>query len=332
MRTLYKILLIYSCIFAILFPGFGQSLHRNYEHKFRVEIPKDWEVRKPKGPNIALSLFDRNTRAMIIIDVRNSIYPPNIHEVSQEMIIHQYGKLPEFKLLRLEQIYLNSHKALQIEYEYRWQSLDIDVIFKAIVYEVVYNKKLYTISCIAETSSFQGLISIFKKSVSTFIIEEDLLYSTKLSTDSLFFSLEDNFAVLFLSYPNIVKKDDYTTYSVTSLEDTAIFRINVFTDNNFISNNDEREEYITNFMNETKSNYDMSGIRSKFVVFNGLPAITAWGENLTYGDIQSLGFKGLWKSTLFFDENKIYTIQVTSTIQNLEYAYEKFIKSFILLD
>lgn len=331
MNIAFKLMITIAVTSSIGLSLTAQVLHRSFDPRFRIEIPKDWELQKSKSLNTKFFISD-NSGSNILITVHQDESFKNYtsHEIIQTDLTKDLVQLPEHKVHSFEKTYINGREAVCLKSQYRYQSLNLDTILMSLMYVIIHNDKMYYLTCTSTKSAFIEYESLFKKTASTFVIEEDYHMSknTSSSTKDKYKSMNDNFAVYFKSQPNVDTEEDMTTYSVTSLKDTAIYRITVYTNNVNISNPLKRKEYEIEFLQEyTKQlvgneiSYEATTYKSKNAVMHKMQVIS-YGENIFFGE------KAYAKSVLFINGNKFFTLSVTGKKNSYDKLFDKFLETF----
>lgn len=324
------ILFAFALMSLAVVEGYGQTIHRSFNPRFRIEIPKDWTIQKPKGPNTKLVISDKSgSNINIVVHQDNNFTNYDSYDLTLAELTKDLKQLPDFKILSFEKTNINSRKAICLKSQHRWQNLDIDTILISLMYVIIHNDKMYYITCAGDQGNFSKYEVLFKKTVSTFVIEEDF-FDAKKSTPNPdnYKSLKDNFSVDFKGIPNIDTADNMTTYSVTSIKDTAIYRITVHTDNSYISNSVKRKEYEIEFLNEYIKNLTNSGIPYEVTTYKIKSAVLYYMQAILYGDVLFLGEKAYNKSIIFIHTNKVYTLSVTSKQTYLDHLFKSFTQTF----
>jgi hypothetical protein len=331
MKIAFKLMITIAVTIIIGLSLTAQVLHRSFDPRFRIEIPKDWEVQKSKSLNTKLSIGD-NSGSSILITVHQDESFKNFtsHEITQTDLTNDLRQLPEHKVHSFEKTYISGREAVCLKSQYRYQSLNLDTILMSLMYVIIHNDKMYYLTCTSAKSAFNEYESLFKKTVSTFVIEEDYHISKNSSTSvkDKYKSLKDNFAVYFKSEPNVDTEEDMTTYSVTSLKDTAVYRITVYTDNVNITNPSKRKEYEIEYLQEctkylvgNEISYKATTYKNKNAVMHSMQVIS-YGENIFFGE------KAYAKSIFFFNGNKFFTISVTGKKNSYDKLFDECIGKF----
>ena len=315
MKQLSRLFILLLMVILLCLKIHGQTIHRSFDPRFRIEIPKDWTISNPKGPNTKLVINDKTGSSINIVVHKDNLYI-NIdsYDITLADLTKDLNQMPDFSVLSFQKTFINSKKAVCLKSQYRWQNLNVNTILVSLLYVIIHNDKMYYITCTAEQLNFPKYEVLFTSILSTFVIEEDF-YNTQSASnfkDSRYKSLEDNFIVDFKSLPNIDSEANMTTYSVTSIRDTAIYRITVHTNNTNISNSTKRKEFETQFLNEYKKSLKESEIVSETTTFKNINAVLYRMKVLVYGEYLFLGEKAYSKSLVFINSNKIYTISVMS--------------------
>ncbi|MBP9152008.1 MAG: hypothetical protein KBF73_06965 [Flavobacteriales bacterium] len=144
-------------------------------------------------------------------------------------------------------------------------------------------------------------------------------------SSTLYSYTNDNFSIRFESDPNVSATNSKSTYSVTSLRDTVIYRIIVDTDVDFTVDTVKKVVVIRDFLNEWVSYLDSLGMPHEKVPFRGTNAVISRGEMVAMGFMVNL------KTIAFMKFNRFYTISVVGFEESLEGDFQAFIENFQFL-
>ncbi|MBK7967426.1 MAG: hypothetical protein IPK08_00045 [Bacteroidetes bacterium] len=311
----------------------GQVLYRNFDPPFIMELPNNWIKEKPIVKGTDLQVRDNKSGCSISVITYSSseLNVKDAHELPLEYLRKDANSPSEEKIIKFEKIYLNNQKTTRLVTEYRYRSLNMDTIMCSTVYAIIKDNYLYRIAIGGEKNQFEKMKPVLEQSVSTFYITTSLKTKNNTVENNIFRSEQNNFTVLFETKPNIDSKENLTTYLVTSLKDSAIYRINVQSNSVLFTNREIHKEYVENYISELATELESKNINYDKIEFNSLQAIEFYGEMLTYGEVPMLGDKAHWKSLIFINGDKIYTLQVTSTTNRLDHNYKAFISNFKFL-
>lgn len=136
---------------------------------------------------------------------------------------------------------------------------------------------------------------------------------------------KDNFSIRFEAEPNVSATNSKSTYSVTSLKDSVIYRVIVDTDVEFTVDTVKRTVISIDFLGEWTSYLDSLGASYERASFRGTSAIISRGE------VSALGVKTNWKTMAFMKFNRFYTINVAGLDETLDMKFQTFIETFQFL-
>ena len=252
------------------------------------------------------------------------------HEIIQTDLTNDLMQLPEHKAHSFEKTYIGGREAVCLKSQYRYQSLNLDSTLMSLMYVIIHNDKMYYLTCTSAKSVFSEYESLFKETVSTFVIEEDYHLSKKpsLSAKEKYKSFKDNFAVYFKNEPNVDTEEDMTTYSVTSLKDTALYRITVYTDNVNITNPTKRKEYEIKYLQECTNYLVGNEISYESITYKTNNALILRMQVISYGENIFFSEKAYVRSIIFFNGNKNFTISVTGKKNSYDKLFDEFLETF----
>lgn len=311
----------------------GQILYRNYDPPFIMQLPANWIKEKPIVQGVELYVRDENSGCSItvITESTKNLTIKDAHELPIEYFRKDPDGPSEEKIISFDKIYLNNQKTVRVVTEYRFRNVDMDTIMSSTIYAIIKDANLYRIAIGGEKVIFRAMKDSLEQIVYTFYINAPLESKPNTLENNIFRSELNNFSINFETAPNIDSKEDITTYLVTSLKDSAIYRINVRSNFVLYTSHDIQRKIVDDYMDALCNELREKNIVYRKIEFNDLQAIEFNGEVLTYGDVPILGYKARWKSLIFVNEDKVYTIQVTSTLNRIEFNYQSFINNFKFL-
>jgi hypothetical protein len=332
MKKTSKLIITFAITITIGLSVSAQTLHRSFDPRFRIEIPKDWDIQKNKSLNTKLSISNKSGSNIRISVHQDDAYNGlTSHEIVQSDLTNDLMQLPEYKVHSFKRTYISGREAVCLKSQWRYQSLNLDTTLMSSMYVIIHNDKMYYLTCTTAKSAFSKYESLFKETVSTFVIEEDYHLSknsTSASAKEKYKSFEDNFAVYFKSDPNVDTEEEMTTYSVTSLKDTAVYRITVFTDNVNITNPTKRKEYEIEYLQECTKHLVGNEISYESTTYKNNNAIILSMQVIAYGENIFFGEKAYVRSIIFFNGNKNFMISVTGRKNSYDRLFDEFLETF----
>lgn len=168
----------------------ANTLYRDREHAFRIEVPDTWKRRKPKGPNVVLVAAD-NSGASLNIIVKSM--PPNTLDSYSKLSDNELKTLalemskklkevyPDLVVNQGDSTYLNNRKALRIIWTGTHRFLDSAHRLTSYVLQVIEKGSHYTLTCTSSAEEFKRYRPICETMFNSFILEHGFYPEKKIS-------------------------------------------------------------------------------------------------------------------------------------------------------
>jgi len=156
------------------------NLYRNINYNFRVKFPEGWEIKPGDGPNILQKAVSSNSTISVgvrempadLIDKNATIKDlMSISDFQDSLIEGVREKFPGAILLDYGETKLDNLPTYWMKYSASYSVLDNNIEGTHLLYQLLHKNILYFISAGGLSSEFEAMEQEFKKSISTFVIE-----------------------------------------------------------------------------------------------------------------------------------------------------------------
>lgn len=156
------------------------DLYRNTRYNFRIKFPEGWEIKSGDGPNILQKAVKENSSINIGVREIPAEYSDETATIKDVMSLAEFKdsimegiqeKFPGAKLLDYGETKLDNIPTYWVKYSAPYSALDINVETVNLQYQLLNKNIFYFITSGTLVSEFSAMEPEFKKSISTFVIE-----------------------------------------------------------------------------------------------------------------------------------------------------------------
>lgn len=153
------------------------NIYRSETNKYRIKIPEGWKINRPNGIGVEFNATHPMEIATMNIAITEQDKPKNIsaYDISVNKFIEQIKIMyPTARLLKSEKIYLNNEECLLIKYDFNYKTLDIVLNIITYHYNVMKDKKAFTLTFQVQKDFEKQMTSIFEESLISFVFEDKI--------------------------------------------------------------------------------------------------------------------------------------------------------------
>lgn len=156
------------------------NLYRNTKYNFRINFPEGWEIKTGDGPNILQKAVKDNNSISVGVREIPAEYIDKTATIKNVMSLNEFkdsaieevkAKFPGAKLLDYGETKLDNTPTYWVKYSSPYSTLDTDIEGTLLQYQLLSKNVFYFITAGTLSSEFEAMESEFKKSISTFVIE-----------------------------------------------------------------------------------------------------------------------------------------------------------------
>jgi len=156
------------------------SLYRNTKYNFRIKFPEGWEIKPGDGPNVIQKAVKGNNSIIVIVREISANNNDKVATIKNGGTLDEWNaatitgmkeKFPDIKLLDSGETKLDNIPTYWNKYSATYSALNINAKSTNLSYQLLNNNILYTITAATLSNEFPSSEAEFKKSISTFVIE-----------------------------------------------------------------------------------------------------------------------------------------------------------------
>lgn len=156
------------------------NLYRNIKYNFRFKFPEGWEIKPADGLHILQKAISGNSTISVgVIEIPASLIDETatikdlmtLSEFKDSFMEDMEERLPGAILLNYGETKLDDLPTYWVKYSAPYSMLDNNIEFTMLLYQLIHKNILYSISAGGLSSEFTAMKQEFKKSISTFMIE-----------------------------------------------------------------------------------------------------------------------------------------------------------------
>lgn len=158
------------------------NLYRNTRYKFRIKFPEGWDIKSGDGPNIIQKAVKENNSISIGVREIPAEYSDETATIKDVMSLAEFKdsflskefqkNFPGSELLDYGETKLDNKTTYWVKYSTPYSVLDVNVEGIILQYQLLHKNIFYFITAGTLPVEFNIMESEFKKSISTFAIED----------------------------------------------------------------------------------------------------------------------------------------------------------------
>lgn len=158
------------------------NLYRNTKYNFRIKFPEQWDIKSGDGPNIIQKAVKENNSISIGVREIPAEYSDETATIKDVMSLAEFKdsfsskefqkNFPGSELLDYGETKLDNKTTYWVKYSTPYSVLDVNVEGIILQYQLLHKNIFYFITAGTLPVEFNIMESEFKKSISTFAIED----------------------------------------------------------------------------------------------------------------------------------------------------------------